>query len=144
MTRNEAVAKIVKLRKLSRCNSNHNEASTAYTQASKLMQEYSITDRDLSDTLMSSAFDDLIDSLQRITLAHPESLLGCSALLQSTTITHDLVQQLKSGDVLHKKKKLHQLAFGIQALNLFGGSNPVIAEIKSSLDTVLQNYEITL
>lgn len=144
MTRIEAVAKIVKLQKLAHSNSNPNEADTARSQAFKLMQEYSITHNDLSDMLMGSAFDDLIDSLQRITTAHPDSLLGCATLLQNTTITQDLVQQLKSGDVHHKKKKLQQLAFGIRALNLFGGSSPVVAEIKSSLDTVLRNYEITL
>lgn len=144
MTRNEAVTKIVKLQKLARSNSNANEAKTACAQASRLMREHGVTDSDLSDMRMGSAFDDLMDSLQRIVTAHPDSLLGCASLLQSTPVTQDLVQQLKAGDDALKKKKLRHLAFGIRALNMFGGNNPVVAEIKSSLDTVLQNYEITL
>lgn len=144
MTRNEAVAKIVKLQKLARSNSNPNEAKTAHAQASKLMRDHGITDLDLSDMRQGAAYDDLLNSLQQITAAHPDSLLGCASLLQNTTIPHGLMQQLKSGDPQSKMKKLRQLAFGIRALNLFGGNSPVVAEIKSRLDTILQNYEITL
>jgi Protein of unknown function (DUF2786) len=137
----EAAEKVAKLRRLARGTSNEHEAATAEAQAKKIIAEYKLTKDDLSGGEKSDAFDDLVDTLHKFAVNHPDlpgGLFGTSAVI------HDMLTKIKSIDKSKKNTYLGWLTGGIRTLSFISGDRPEIKELKRILDETLLRHGLVL
>jgi len=137
----EAAEKVAKLRRLARGTSNENEAATAEAQAKKIIAEYKLTMDDLSGGEKSDAFDDLVDTLHKFAVSHPDlpgGLFGTSAVI------HDMLAKIKSIDKAKKNTYLAWIAGSIRTLSFISGDRPEIKELKRILDETLLRHNLVL
>jgi len=111
MKRGEAAEKVVKLRRLADGTSNIHEATAARAQATKLIIEHRLTERDLASGEKATAFDDLIDRLHQFAANLPKvakySKLENPMIRGLTFIAGDHIPYLREirllwEDVLHR------------------------------------------
>ena len=137
----EAAEKVAKLRRLARGTSNEHEAATAEAQAKKIVAEYKLTRDDLSGGEKSDAFDDLVDTLHKFAVSHPDlpgGLFGTSAVI------HDILGKVKAIDKSKKSTYLGWLTGGIRTVSFIAGDRPEIKELKRILDETLLRHGLVL
>lgn len=127
--------------KLANGSSNQHESDTARSQAEKLVAEYGLSTLDLEAGEMAAAFDDLVDSLQKVVASHPALPEG---LFNSSAIVTDVLHKIKNIDDVDKATKLKQITTVVRTAAFIAGDNPVIAGAKAALDTALKNHGISI
>ena len=137
----EAAEKVAKLRRLARGTSNEHEASTAEAQAKKIVVEYKLTRDDLSGGEKSDAFDDLVDTLHRFAVNHPNMPGG---LFGTSAVIHDMLGKIKSIDKAKKSTYLSWLTGGVRTLSFIAGDQPEIKELKRIWDETLLRHNLVL
>lgn len=141
MTRKDAAEKVAKLMKLANGSTNPHEAATARSQAEKIVAEHGLSDNDLLSGEMSSAFDELVDSLQKVVASHPALPPG---LFNSSAIVTDVLHKIKNIGDSDKVTRLRQITTIVRTAAFIAGDTPVIAEIKAVLDSTLKNHGISI
>jgi Protein of unknown function (DUF2786) len=141
MTRKDAAEKVAKLMKLANGSTNPHEAATARSQAEKLVAEHGLSDNDLLSGEMAAAFDDLVDSLQKVVASHPALPPG---LFNSSAIVTDVLHKIKNIGDTDKVTRLRQITTLVRTASFIAGDMPVIAEIKAVLDSTLKNHGISI
>lgn len=141
MTKKEAAEKVAKLTKLAKGSANPNEATTARTQADKIIAEHGLTEHDLTSGEMAAAFDDLVDGVQKIVAGHPALPPG---LFNSSAVITDVIHRFKNMKDVDKAARLRQLATIIRTTSFIAGDSPIVAEIKAVFDTALKNHGVTI
>jgi len=141
MTRKDAAEKVAKLMKLANGSSNPNEAATARAQAEKLVAEHGLTDNDLMSGEMAAAFDDLVDSVQKVIASHPALPPG---LFNSSAIVTDILHKIKNIGDTDKATRLKQITTIVRTASFIAGDTPIIAEIKAVLDSALKNHGLSI
>lgn len=140
MSRKDAAEKVAKLMKLANGSTNPHEAATAKRQANKLVEEHGLTDSDLMSGEMAAAFDDLVDSVQKVVANHPALPPG---LFNSSAIITDILHKIKTLGDTDKATRLRQITTIVRTASFIAGDTPVIAEIKAVLDSTLKNHGIS-
>jgi hypothetical protein len=143
VTRKAAAEKVAKLMKLAKSSTNPHEVSTARSQANKIVEENGLSDSDLLSGEMASAFDDLVDSVKKAVAQHPAVSSGMFDSMGGAMIDQVLVK-IKNLDDTDKATRLRQITTLVRAANLIAGSQPLVAEIKTILDTTLKNHGLSL
>jgi carboxylesterase type B len=141
MTRKDAAEKVAKLMKLANGSSNANEAATAKAQAEKLVAEHGLTDNDLLSEEMAAAFDDLVDSVQKVVASHPALPPG---LFNSSAIVTDILHKIKNLGDTDKATRLKQITTIVRTASFIAGDKPIVAEIKAVLDSTLKNHGLSI
>jgi hypothetical protein len=141
MTKKDAAEKVAKLMKLAHGSTNPNEAATAKSQAEKLVSEHGLTDNDLMSGEMAAAFDDLVDSLQKVVASHPALPPG---LFNSSAIITDVLHKIKNIGDADKTIRLRQITTLVRTAAFIAGDKPIVAEIKAVLDNTLKNHGLTI
>jgi hypothetical protein len=141
MTRKDAAEKVAKLMKLANGSSNANEAATAKAQAEKLVAEHGLTDNDLLSGEMAAAFDDLVDSVQKVVASHPALPPG---LFNSSAIVTDILHKIKNLGDTDKATRLKQITTIVRTASFIAGDKPIVAEIKAVLDSTLKNHGLSI
>jgi hypothetical protein len=141
MLKKEAAEKVAKLMKLANGSTNPHEASSARSQAEKIVREHGLTDDDLRSGEMASAFDELVDSLQKLVAGHPALPTG---LFNSSAIVTDVLHKIKTLGDVDKSKKLRQITTMVRTVSFIAGDNPIVSEVKAVLDSTLKNHGISL
>jgi hypothetical protein len=141
VTRKSASEKVAKLLKLAKSSTNPHEASTARSQANKLIEEHGLTDADLIGGEMSAAFDDLVDSVKKAIAQHPAIPDG---LFGSLGIVDQVLDKIKNIGDSDKATRLKQITTLIRTASFIAGSQPIVAEIKTILDNTLKNHGLSL
>lgn len=141
MTKKEAAEKVAKLTKLAEGSTNPHEASAARSRAQKIVDEHGLTDHDLMSGEMSGAFDELVDSVQKIVASHPALPPG---LFNSSAVITDVLHKIKNIGDVDKSVRLRQITTIVRTASFLVGDNAVISEIKAVLDTTLKNHNISI
>jgi hypothetical protein len=141
VSRKDAAEKVAKLMKLAKGSSNTHEAATARTQAEKLVAEHGLTDNDLMSGEMGAAFDDLVDSIQKIVASHPALPAG---LFNTSAVVTDILHKIKNINDIDKATRLRQITTIVRTASFIAGNTPVIAEVKAVLDSTLKNHGLSL
>ena len=137
----EAAEKVAKLRRLARGTSNEHEASTAEAQAKKIVVEYKLTRDDLSGGEKSDAYDDLVDTLHKFAVHHPDMPGG---MFNTSAVIHDMLGKIKSIDKAKKSTYLSWLTGGVRTLSFIAGDQPEIKELKRIWDETLLRHNLVL
>lgn len=140
-SRKKAAEQWSKLMRLSRENSNRHEAESARLAASKLVTEHGLSLNELQAEIMSCAFDELVESLHKIVKNHPHHALQ---IFDTKSIVDSVLDSIKHMDVSDKAAKLRQITMVVRTASFIAGDNKTIREVKTTLDTILKNHEITL
>lgn len=141
MTKKEAAEKVAKLTKLAKGSTNPHEASAARSRAQKIVDEHSLTDHDLMSGEMAGAFDELVDSVQKIVASHPALPPG---LFNSSAVITDVLHKIKNIGDVDKSVRLRQITTIVRTASFLVGDNAVISEIKAVLDTTLKNHNLSI
>jgi hypothetical protein len=141
MLKKDVAEKVAKLMKLAKGSTNPHEAASAKKQAEKLVQEHSLTDDDLMSGEMATAFDELVDSIQKLVASHPDLPSG---LFNSSAIVTDVLHKIKNLGDTDKSKRLRQITTLVRTVSFIAGDNPIIAEVKAILDSTLKNHGVSL
>ena len=141
MGKKDAAEKVAKLMKLANGSTNAHEAATARSQAEKLVAEHHLTDNDLMCGEMAAAFDELVDSLQKVVASHPALPPG---LFNSSAVITDILHKIKNIGDTDKAARLKQITTIVRTASFIAGDTPVIAEIKAVLDSTLKNHGISI
>jgi hypothetical protein len=141
MTKKDAAEKVAKLMKLANGSSNPHESATAKSQAEKLVAEHHLTDNDLLSGEMAAAFDDLVDSVQKLAASHPALPPG---LFNSSAIITDVLHKLKNIGDTDKSTRLKQITTIVRTASFIAGDTPLVAEIKAVLDSTLKNHGLSI
>jgi hypothetical protein len=140
MKRGEAAEKVVKLRRLADGTSNIHEATAARAQATKLIIEHRLTERDLASGEKATAFDDLIDRLHQFAANLPK--VAKYSKLENPMILNDVLKRIKTMD---KSKRLDQLTPVIRGLTFIAGDHiPYLREIRLLWEDVLHRHNIKI
>ncbi|HVP23329.1 MAG TPA: DUF2786 domain-containing protein [Conexivisphaerales archaeon] len=140
-SRQKIVEKYAKLMKLARGAANQHESESALKAARKLASDHGLTETEIQSGQMSAAFDDLLDMVKKIVTEHPAIPVG---LFDTESIVTDVLGKIKTINDVEKAKKLRQAAMIVRTASLVAGDNRTLREIKSALDTVIKNHEITI
>jgi hypothetical protein len=143
MKRGEAAEKVVKLRRLADGTSNIHEATAARAQATKLIIEHRLTERDLASGEKATAFDDLIDRLHQFAANLPK--VAKYSKLENPMILNDVLKRIKTMDKIDKSKRLDQLTPVIRGLTFIAGDHiPYLREIRLLWEDVLHRHNIKI
>lgn len=143
MKRGEAAEKVVKLRRLADGTSNIHEATAARAQATKLIIEHRLTEKDLASGEKATAFDDLIDRLHQFAISLPK--ITKYPKFESPIILKDILGRIKAMDKIDKSKRLEQLTPVIRGLTFVAGDHiPYIKEIRLLWEDVLRQHNIKI
>lgn len=141
MTKKEAAEKVAKLGKLSRGTTNPHEAAAAKIQAEKYIAEHGLSSSDLDAGEMGAAFDDLVDQVGRIVSRRSELSAG---LFDTRSVVEQVLTAIKDIGEADKAARLRQIVTLIRTASFIAGDNKTIAQVKTTLDTVLKNHQLTL
>jgi hypothetical protein len=141
VTKKEAAEKVAKLGKLSRGTTNPHEAAAAKIQAEKIVAEHGLSSSDLDTGEMGAAFDDLVDQIGRV--ASKKSELS-SGLFDTRSLIEQVLTAIKDIGEADKVARLRQIVTLIRTAAFIAGDNKTIAQVKTALDAVLKNHQLTL
>lgn len=141
MTKKDAADKVAKLMKLARGSSSPHEAASAKIQAEKIAAEHGLSHQDLVTGEMGAAFDDLVDEVKKFVASRPEIPAG---LFDTKTLVDQVVRSIKDIREVDKAARLRQITTVIRGAAFVAGDNKVVAQIKTTLDTVLKNHELVI
>lgn len=134
MTKAEAAERVAKLRRLAEKNDNAAEAASAKKRADKLVEEFKLTETELSLGGRAAAFDDLVDELDRFVRKHdvPAAVLETIEMVKSKT------------DKENKADMLGKIVAGVRTVSLFFIFNKDVKGIKDTVDAVLKKHGVTI
>ena len=133
MTRDEALAKIVKLRNQAKGNSSTSEAANALKIASELMAKYRITEEDLAGDRKTVAFDELLAELD--TYSRSRELPPSVA---------EAISMLKKNMSPAEKANALQKIVGIARVGAFFMGSKTLGPVKEIIERTLRRHEIVL
>lgn len=130
MNKEEAAAKVAKLRRLAERNNSPSESNSATQEAERLIKKHGLTESDLSAGSKSAAFDELLSELD----AHVKTQ-------QVPTIVSEVIGRMKSETGKNDKAKaLDKFVMGIRTVSWLVD----VRKIKSVVDRVLKKHGITI
>lgn len=142
MTKKDAAEKIAKLRRLADDpRTPKHEAESARTRIAKLSVEHGLTPADLDAGRWGAAFDDLVTEVEKIVRGNPNLPVGMFGTEQILTQVLGKLRGMGEGD---KASRLKQIAGLVRTASFLMGGNPTVAEIKSVIDVVLKNHQLTI
>ena len=140
MSKQKAAEKVAKLLELARGTTNPHEAAAARAEAERLVAQHGLTDADLENGEMGAAFDDLVDQVGRVASTGNFS----SGLFDARSIVDKVLQSIKEISKADKATRLRQFTTLVRTASFVAGDNKVIAEVKTTLDTVLKNHHLVI
>jgi hypothetical protein len=141
MTKKDAASKIAKLRRLADdARTPPTEAEAARGRADKLAAEHGLGATELESGRWCAAFDDLVTEVEKIVHGNPNLPTGMFGTEQVLTQVLGLLRGMQDGN---KATRLRQIVGLVQTASFFAGSNKTVVEIKSMIDIVLKNHQLT-
>lgn len=136
MNRSEAVTKVLKLRNLAARAGSPAEADTARRTASKFVQEFSLTEKELSIGNKARAFDDLASRLYSFLHKHSGEI---------PSSVGDLLPTIKrKTEDTEKAAGLDKIVTGIRVVSMFLGHVKAVQDLKNIIETVLREHDVTV
>ena len=141
MTKRGAAEKVAKLERLARGTTSQHEAAAARSQAAKLVAEHHLSSQDLETGEMGAAFDDLVDQVGKFALGSPATPPG---LYDTRSVVDQVLRAIKDIGEADKAARLRQVTTLVRTAAFVAGDNKVIAQVKTTLDTVLKNHQLVI
>jgi hypothetical protein len=147
VTKQEAAEKVAKLMQLARDNANPHEASSARSQARKIVEEHDLTLEELSAGKKARAFDDLVDAIRKTLASSPGLAAG---LFDTTSVVSGILSKLDSLSKESKSKRLDEAYKLIEAASMFNGAldvvglgTPLVEKVKKIFRDTLAAHDLT-
>lgn len=133
MTREEAIAKVVKLRNQAKGGSSPSEAASAMKIASELMAKYKLTEMDLGTDRKTVAFEELLAELESYSRSQelPPSVAEAVSMLK------------KNMTPVEKAKALEKITGAVRIGAFFLGKKQM-GPIKDIIERTLRKHEIVI
>jgi len=142
VTRQGAAERVAKLRRLADDpRTPPSEAENARAQATKLAAEHSLGEADLELGRIGSAYDELVDRLEKLALNNPKLPTG---IFGAEQVVVDVLHKLKQVGDSDKSRRLRAVTTTVRTAHLFLGNTPLIDNVKIILDSVLKNHGLTI
>jgi hypothetical protein len=142
MTQREAAEKVAKLKRLADDpRTPKPEAESAERQWRRLCDEHHLSADDLQERQLIAAFDELVESVEKIIKTHPRlprGMFGAEA-----AIGH-VLRHVRSLEEPAKKIRLKQIVTIVRAASYVAGTNTTVAEIKAAIETSLKNHDVII
>lgn len=135
MTKKEAIAKVVKLRRLASGNASKPEADSARSHAARICKENDLTEGDLSTGARVEAFDDLVERLDHYAKVHGKDLPGAAV---------DVLGMVKSKFKEEDKVAALEKLVGAVRIASFLMGRSAMGGIKDVVEEVLQKHGVSV
>jgi hypothetical protein len=138
MTKDDAIAKVAKLRRLARGTANPHEVASAEKRIAELSEKFGLGPADLDASRACAAYDELLDQLNRLAGQLP------AGMFDTGTIAGQVVQKLKTAADHEKAFRLRTVVTIVRTAGFFLGRDPTIRSVKTALESALKKHDVTV
>jgi len=134
MTKKEAIAKIVKLRRLAEGTNSTPEANNARAAIRKIAADHKLSETDLMQGVKAEAFDELVSQLDTVVRKHRNEV---------PSTVFEVFEKIKS-DVTEENKAdlLVKIVSSVRIGGMIFGFNETFVKIKDTVTEVLKKYDL--
>lgn len=136
MTKKQAAEKVAKLRRLAEKAGTKQEGESAELNAKKMIDEFGLTEADLSVGAKAAAFDELIGSLDVFVKNKRDQVPG-SVL----SVIDQIKKHTKEDD---KAAAFEKIVAAVKLGNMLFGHNKTVAAMGDMIETVITKHDVKL